>query len=260
MPSRPALHYIANTGSALGPVAGLGYNLFDTGPDPEAVAALPAGGQALVWLGNLGNGPCPPRLSFAEFTAAVDRMAGNAKVFGYFVADEPHPRACPGAVADIRARADYIRAHDPGRRSFIVVLDGTNQCGGTYGCEYAALQPARSHVDLIGLDPYPCNVSRPTCDYRKIDDAVGRAKGNGIPATAIVPVFQVFGQSCADSAYYRLPGAAELRTMLAHWASLAPHPVFDYAYSWGRQGSACPTLADSPQLQAVMRTHNLSRT
>ena len=42
-------------------------------------------------------------------------------------------------MADIRARADYIRAHDPGRRSFIVVLDGSNQCGGTYGCEFEAL-------------------------------------------------------------------------------------------------------------------------
>ena len=56
-------------------------------------------------------------------------------------------------------------------------------------------------------------------------------------------MFQAFGQSCAGSSYYRLPGAAELRTMLAHWAALVPHPVFDYTYSWGRQGSACPTLA-----------------
>ena len=67
-----------------------------------------------------------------------------------------------------------------------------------------------------------------------------------------------FGQSCAGSNYYRLPSAAELRTMLAHWAALMPHPVFDYTYSWGRQGSSCPTLADVPDLQAVMRMHNLS--
>ena len=264
-PTHPAggatRHFVANTGDAVGPAAGLGYNLFDTGPDPQTVAALPAGGQALVWLGDLGDENCaPPRLSFPQFSAAVDRMAGNARVFGYFLADEPHPRPCPGAVADIRARADYIRAHDPGRRSFIVVLDGTNQCGGAYGCEYAALQPAHSHVDLIGLDPYPCNVSRSTCEYGKIDDTVRRARANGVPAAAIVPVFQAFGQSCAASNYYRLPGAAELRTMLAHWAALVPHPVFDYTYSWGRQGSACPTLADSPQLQAVMRSHNLNPT
>jgi len=140
------------------------------------------------------------------------------------------------------------------------VLDGTNQCGGTYGCEYAALQPAASHVDLIGLDPYPCNVSRPTCDYAKVDDTVRRARAHGIPGSAIVPVFQAFGQSCAASTYYRLPDPAELRTMLAHWAALVPHPVFDYTYSWSRQGSACPTLADSAALQAVMRTHNLNST
>ena len=67
-----------------------------------------------------------------------------------------------------------------------------------------------------------------------------------------------FGQSCAGSNYYRLPSPAELRTMLAHWAALVPHPAFDYTYSWGRQDSSCPTLVDSADLQAVMRTHNQS--
>jgi hypothetical protein len=256
-PHAGTLHYIANVGTDVSPVVALGYDLFDTGPDPETLAALPPGGRALVWLGSLDNSDCAaPDYTFAQFAAAVGRLAGNPRVYGYFLADEPHPAICPTAVADIRARADYIRAHDPSHRSFIVVLDGTNQCGGTYGCEFRALGPANTHVDLIGIDPYPCNVNDRTCTYRKIDDTAHRAVANGIPAADLVPVFQVFGQDCAQSHYYRQPTSAELRTMLAHWAAVLPRPAFDYTYTWGRQGSSCPTLIDAKDLQIVMRTHN----
>jgi hypothetical protein len=53
-----------------------------------------------------------------------------------------------------------------------------------------------------------------------------------------------------------------MRTILAHWTALVPRPVFDYTYTWGRQGSACPTLSDAdgsnghPDLQSVLREHN----
>ncbi len=259
-------HYVANVGSSRSAAAALGYNLFDMGPDRSLIDALPDGDQALVWLGNIGkSGACTPTYSFADFTAAVDRLAGDPKVYGYFIADEPHPGACPDAVADIRERADYIRAHAPAQKSFIVVLDGSNQCGGTYGCEYKALAPANSHVDLIGLDPYPCNVNNTDtgCTFSKIPFAVSTAVANGIPTTAIVPVFQVFGQTCnSGSHYYRLPSATELTTMLADWAAAVPSPAFDYSYSWGNQSSSCPTLVDAngsngyPDLQSVMRAHN----
>ncbi len=253
------LHYVANTGADVGPVAQLGYKLFDTGPNPETAAALPANSLALVWLGNLDNTDCAkPGYDWSQFTTAVDRLAGNPKVYGYYISDEPHPRTCPNAVADIRMRADYIRAHDPAHKSFIVVVDGSNQCGGTYGCEFDALRPANTHVDLIGLDPYPCNNTSPKCSFDKIDDTAHRAAANGIPRSSVVPVFQTFGQSCAASNYYRMPSAADLRTMLAHWTALVPHPAFDYTYTWGHQGPACPTLVDAPDLQSVMAAHNRS--
>jgi hypothetical protein len=266
-PAGPTRHYIANLDGHRDAVAALGYNLFDTGSDPGSVDALDDGQRALVWMGSLDNADCAtPGYSWAQFTAAVDALAGNPKVFGYFLADEPHPKDCPTAVADIRQRADYIHTHDPSHVSFIVVLDGSNQCGGGYGCEFTALRPAQTHVDLIGLDPYPCNVDNAAqaCAYKKIDDAVHRAVASGIPISAVVPVFQAFGQACrtGSAPYYRLPSAAELRTMLAHCAALVPRPVFDYTYTWGRQGSACPTLSDAdgsngqPDLQSVLREHN----
>lgn len=256
-PHAGTLHYVVNVEN-VAQVVPLGYDLFDTGPDTDELAALPAGTQALVWLGSLDNDACAsPGYTFAQFMAVVDRLAGDPRVYGYFIADEPHPQACPTAVADVRARADYIHSHDPTHKSFVVVLDGTNQCGGTYGCEFDAFRPAASHVDLIGLDPYPCNVNSPTCDYSKINDTVRRAEEHGIPASAIVPVFQAFGQACTSSPYYRLPSVTELRTMLSHWAAVVPHPAFDYTYTWGHQDSSCPTLVDSASLQAVMRAHNL---
>lgn len=259
------LHFIANVGSQIGAVEALGFNLVDTGPDPSTVDALPSAVRALVWLGTLDNHDCDhPGYPFAAFTKAVDALAGNPRVFGYFLADEPHPADCPTTAADLRQRADYIHAHDPTHRSFVVVLDGSNQCGGSYGCEFAALAPAKTHVDLIGLDPYPCNTGNAGagCTYQKIDDTVHRAEQNGVPARAIVPVFQVFGQACAASPYYRMPSAGELRTMLSHWAALVTRPVFDYAYGWEHQDSACPTLSDAsganglPDLQAVVHQHN----
>jgi hypothetical protein len=260
-------HFVANVGAAIGTVQALGFNLIDTGPDASTIDALPAGVRALVWLGSLDNDDCAhPGYTFPEFTKAVDGLAGNPRVFGYFLADEPHPKACPTTVADLRQRADYIHAHDASHRSFVVVLDGSNQCGGTYGCEFAAMAPANSHVDLIGVDPYPCNTSNAGagCTYQKIDDTVRHAEQHGVSANAIVPVYQVFGQACASSTYYRLPSANELREMLAHWAKLVKHPAFDYAYGWEHQDSACPTLSDAngsngyPDLQTVVREHNLA--
>ncbi len=265
--SMTTLHFIANVGDQITEVKALGFNLIDTGADPGTVNALPTGVRALVWLGSLDNHDCGnPGYTFAQFMAAVDRLVGNPKVFGYFLADEPHPKDCPGTASDLRERADYIHSHDPTHRSFVVVLDGSNQCGGTYGCEYSALAPAKTHVDLIGLDPYPCNTGNTAtgCSYGNIDATVKRAEGNGIPAHDIVPVFQVFGQSCANSAYYRLPKVNELRTMLSHWKALVPRPAFDYSYGWERQDSACPSLADAngsagnPDLQAVIAQHNFS--
>ena len=261
------LHFIANVGGQVPAVRALGFNLIDTGPDPETVDALPSGVRALVWLGSLDNHDCDnPSYTFDQFTAAVDKLVGNPKVFGYFLADEPHPKDCPKTAADLRQRADYVRTHDPSHLSFVVVLDGTNQCNGSYVCVFAALAPSKTHVDLIGLDPYPCNTSNITsgCEYSKISSTVQHATSNGIPKSAIVPVFQAFGQACAASDYYRLPSASELQKMLALWHSLVATPAFDYTYTWSRQGSACPALVDAdgtgayPDLQAVIRHHNVS--
>jgi hypothetical protein len=43
--------------------------------------------------------------------------------------------------------------------------------------------------------------------------------------------------------------------MLAYWAAVTPHPVFDYAYSWGPQRGD-KALNGSPALQSVFAEKN----
>lgn len=275
--SYTTLHYTANIGSDQAFAASLGFNMFDIAgsqSNPSGlnsrVNALPTGVKALVWVGNLDNAPkggtCPaPGFSYSQFTAQVDALKNNPRVFGYYLADEPHPSVCPNAASDIKARADYIHSHAPGQKAFIVVLDGYNLCDGNYGCEYAALNPSKTHVDYIGLDPYPCHydssLNPVPCDTSEITDRVNSAIANGIPKSAIVPTFQTFGQAGrtdGGSIYYRLPTTSELTDMINLWHSLVPHPAFDYAYSFGTQGTSPQAIVNHPEIQTIVKNHNNS--
>lgn len=274
------LHYAANAHGAIAAAAALGFDLFDIDGAGSSLPALsqtidslPTGGKALVWVGNLDNAPpgspCPaPGLSFHRFRAVVDALRRDRHVYGYYLADEPHPQVCPEAAADIRARADLIHAIAPRQKAFIVVADGSAICGGKLGCEYRPLRPAQTHVDLVGLDPYPCHYDSggnpAPCDDSMISDRVEAAISSGIPARSIVPVFEAFGQSGRDdgkSVYYRMPTAGELASMLRVWHGLVPGPAFDYFYSVGVQCStaSCPApqaILDTPAIRPTVRGHN----
>ncbi|HEU5046849.1 MAG TPA: hypothetical protein VFT64_03315 [Rickettsiales bacterium] len=273
------LHYASNTSGRTSHAIEDGFTVMDVTGSPgtpahtaSLVNALPAGVLALVWVGNLDNAPkgsaCPsPGFTFSQFKAQVDALAGNPKVYGYFLADEPHPSVCPHAATDIKQRADYIHAHTT-QKAFIVVLDGDNLCPNALGCEYRALAPNVTHADLIGIDPYPCHYDasgKPApCDASRIAARVQSAIANGIPQEAIVPVFQAFGQEGrkdGKKAYYRTPAPAELQAMLIAWQSAVPAPAMDYSYTFGVQCSAsgCPApqaISNHPELAAILRAHN----
>ena len=276
------LHAAFNTQGDIADLIALGFNLFDiTGSktNPASTLALvndlPERTQALIWLGNLGNASkgqkCPtPGFSDAEFMAVVDALANNPKVFGYNLSDEPHPSVCPNAANDIKIRSDYIHTHAPGQKAYITILDGSNMCPEGEGCEYRALQPENTNVDLIGLDPYPCHfdgTGQPVaCNTSMISQRVQSAIENGIPVSAIVPVFHAFGQEGrldGKPIYYRTPTTTEFQDMLKLWKSLVPTPVFDFAYTWGIQctTSSCPapqSLKNHPELQLLIKQHNLA--
>lgn len=255
-------HFTVNVHQSYVTARSMGFNVFDvagstTNPTDvkTQLAALPAGSRAMIYVGNLGKKAGVQGFTRAQFQAQVNALATDRRVFGYYIADEPHPILFPSVVAEIAARADYLRAKAPFQRSFIVVLDGTNLCNGTLGCEYAALAPSKSHVDLVGVDSYPCTLGAP-CDLNKIAQRVNAAIRAGIPRGRIAPVYQAFGQEGGTNPYYRTPTAAELQAMLAIWKANVPAPVLDYAYSWGAQPSSPQALINHPALQSVAKTHN----
>jgi hypothetical protein len=267
-------HYAGGTRSDLRRALSLGFDVMDVagstsdpGGTKRIVDSLPPGVRALIWVGNLDNTDCTtPGYTEAQVRALVDAMARDRKVYGYYIADEPHPLVCPRAAAEIRARADYVHERSSFQKAFIVVQDGSGPCGGSLGCEFRALQPASTHVDLVGLDPYPCHYDERgaavPCDDHLIDERVAAATANGIAPDRIVPLFQAFGQSgrVGGPVYYRMPTPREFGEILATWRRLVPDPPLDYLYTLGVQCSTtCPapqSLANHPELQPLVRAHN----
>jgi hypothetical protein len=256
-------HFTVNLKGSYSAARAAGFNVFDVAGsqnNPAGVKtklnALPAGSKAMIWVGNLDNSSSTPGFTLAQFKAQVNALKSDPRVYGYFIADEPHPGKFPLAAAHVRERADYLRATAPAQKSFIVVLDGTSACGGTLGCEYAALAPSKTHVDLVGIDSYPCHLGA-ACDYSKITQRVNVAAKMGIPKSQMVPVYQAFGQEGkASGAYYRTPTASELSKMLSTWTAALPNAVLDYAYTWGTQTTAPQALVNHPALVSVVKGYN----
>jgi hypothetical protein len=199
--------------------------------------------QGLAYVGQ----KCPKPADDA-FKQTVRKFAENRNLYGYYLSDEPHIKDCPGGPDALASRADYIRKVTNGRQKSFIVLSRSE--------DYRSFRPARTHVDLVGLDPYPCSVRNPTCEYAQIGEEVRLATGAGIPLGKIVPVYQAFGQENISGGYYNLPTATQMRTMLAEWVRWVPNPVMDYTYSWGNQtNTSDPTLVDSVDLQKVFQAH-----
>jgi len=229
-------HYIANVGSHTRAVKRLGYTVIDVGAVREEIRGLPPHTQGLVWLGQ--DCPTPADRGFKRI---IRRFANSQRVFGYYLSDEPHVKGCPNGPAALATRADYVRKQSGGGQQTFVVLDGS----------YHAYRPKVTHVTMVGIDPYPCSIAHPSCDFSEIRDDLDTALHAGIPLRTVVPVYEAFGQELTASHYYNLPTRDEMRTMLQRWARLAPHPPMDYTYSWGHQDSANPTLRDSLGLKRL---------
>jgi len=231
-----ALHYTAN--GNFGPSGAylpgtVGFNLADVS-DKSTLDALPTGVLGLVWLGACGG-------ATAAFRTQAGAFAGDPKLFGFYITDEPDPSSCPAPA--IQAEDAWIHANVPGARTFAILQN----LGPDSSPDFTAYTPAGTGLDLIGLDPYPVTSAGPP-DYGEIAAYAAAARAAGWPANRIVPVYQAFGGGSEGD--WVLPTPAQERLMLADWAAVTPAPVFDYAYSWGSQDGDT-ALAQSPALQAV---------
>ena len=227
-----------------------GFNLADVST-VEELNSLPARVKGLAWIGRCG-GVDP------AFLDTVRAYAGNPKLFGFYLMDDPDPtgwysQLC--AAEKLKAEADWIHSNLPGVITFIVLMNmGTSKAPSFAG----SYTPANSHIDLFGISPYPCRTELNGCDFDMIGRFVSAAESSGIPRPSMVPVYQTFGGGGwidDGGGRYLLPTVAEAEEILARWAALVPTPVFDCAYSWGSQrGDAA--LAGSSDLQTVFSHHN----
>ncbi|MER8824831.1 calcium-binding protein [Mesorhizobium sp. M0991] len=243
------LHY-ASGGSAT-EIATAGFNLADV-QYVSLVNALPDGMKGLVYL-NEHEGVT------ASFIEKMTPFLGNPNVFGFYLVDEPDPTGRWGTYAtaeNLKAESDWIHEHFPGAKTFITMMNMGSPTNPDFTNTY---NPANTHIDYFGIDPYPVRTGTDTVDYDMIDRAVAAAVKSGIPISNIVPVFQAFGGGnweTSDGGRQVMPTPEQMQIMMDHWAKLVPSPAFDYTYKWGTQNGDT-ALESSPELQAFFREHNL---
>jgi hypothetical protein len=227
----------------------LGFNLADVSNIRE-LNALPDGVKGLVWIGRC-NGVD------ATFLSSMRPFIGSSKLFGFYLADDPDPTAASPhtcSAQNLKAESDWIHANVSGAMTFIVLMNLSSPSAPSFENTY---NPINSHVDLFGIDPYPCRTRSNGCDFDLIDRYVAAAEAWGVPRTSMVPVFQAFGYGRwrdRSGDQYTLPDAREMRQILARWRALIPNPVFDMTYSWGSQNGDT-ALEGAPHLHAVISAH-----
>ncbi len=208
--------------------------------------SLPSGVRGLVWLGDCGG-------ATAAFRSTVDSFAGDPKLFGFYIMDEPTPSTCP--ARNLLAEDNWIHEHVPGAKTFAILENLGRATQPDFAGSYT---PRDSGLDLVGIDPYPVRSELGSPGYGDIARYVSGAEAIGWPQSSIVPVYQAFGgPSYSDDAngYWVLPTASQERQLLAEWAAVVPHPRFDYAYSWGSQRGDT-ALSQSPALRTIFAEKN----
>lgn len=213
--------------------AGYGYNLVDLGPDRSAIDALPAGQQALVWLGDYQKPTCSFATSDNDLAPLVASLAGDRKVAGFYLADEADDALptygghCPAVANQITARSQLVHRLVPGPFTYEVVTEPGN---------FAAFATA---TDIVGADPYPCRVGR-ACDLSMIPRSIAALKAAHVTHYwGVLPAF--------DSAPFRYPSAAELRTIIGQWQRSGWEGEQTFAWSYGGH-----SLSQHPDLLSVL--------
>jgi hypothetical protein len=203
---------------------------------PGEIGAVRPEQQALVWLGGYDNTRCDWVWSDAQVVTSFAQygLAHSPRTSGYFLADEPNTAGnCPATPAQLRARSRLVRSLDPdlGHFTFADIDDPA---------QFRAFGDA---VDVIGTDPYPCQVGKP-CDWSLIPAYIAALRAAGV--TRYLAFLQAFG---ADK--WRWPSAGELENMIAQWQR--SNWSGEIAFSWTYGGSQ---LIDHPDLLAVLARLN----
>jgi hypothetical protein len=241
------LHYAPNSNlnSAGAYLPGAyGFNLADVSSVAQ-LDSLPVGVKGLVWVGLC-------RGANKTFIEAVSPFIGSPRLYGFYLMDEPQTSSCSGT--NLKAESDWIHRNVPGAVTFITLYNLTSNQDPSFDPSYS---PAKTDIDLYGLDPYPIQPQFDDgVDYNIIPARISAAENIGISVSQMVPVYQAFGGGGYSS--YTLPTVAQEQQILSIWASLIPTPAFDYAYSWGVQDSDS-AISNTPYLQQIFLEWNTSQ-
>jgi hypothetical protein len=179
-------------------------------------------------------------VSDATLTSDVTRMKGDAKVFGYYISDEPNDATnCPNAPAQHAARTALIHSIDPSA-IVVIVLDAT----GDHELARFSQWSTPTDADVIGIDPYPF-ITGKSPDWALVNDAVSAADAAHFNYWFVVQSFSNFE--------YRFPTAPELQTLLGMAASSHAQGLMTFA--WRYSGNC---LCDHPDLLSVWSAYNHS--
>jgi chitodextrinase len=234
MGGAPALRYMYDDSSAS---AGYGFNLMDVG-GKSGSDGTPSGTRGLVWLGNYDNSTCQFQVSDAQIQADLAGAAGDSKIAGYFLADEPDPNACPNAPAQIAARSQLVHRTDTDPSHFTLMVMDSNS--GSVSLNQVPLW--KGVTDYVGLDPYPCYQNQP-CKFSWIDQIISAANSAGLNYWGIVQAF--------NDSTWRWPTADELTHMLNQWAASNETGYGVFAWTWSANN-----LTSQPSLLSVLQKFN----
>ena len=231
----PRYRYMFSSELAQAVVAAHGWNLLDISLLSSAYQ-LPRRTKGVMWVGDYNDSTCDWEVSDVALMAEIAPKAGDPKVAGYNISDEPDPNACPSAPAQHRARSQLIHSLDPGKFTFMVMDSNSDQ---------ASLDQAPLWVgaaDYVGLDPYPCYQNAP-CNFAWIDAIINAADRAGLSYWGVVQAF--------DDRKWRWPTAREERHMLCQWAQSRQSGYVVFSWTWAGQN-----LSNRPHLLRVLTRFN----
>jgi chitodextrinase len=240
----PAFRYAYFSDSDPAANQALGATLIDVGSKWSA-DQLPAGLKGMVWVGDYDNGTCSWEVSDASLTSTITAAKGDAKVYGWFISDEPNPVACPNAPAQHAARSALIHSIDPGTKTF-EVLDSNGFSGNLTQDAIDQIPQWVGTADFIGLDPYPCLAGK-SCNYTFLKNMIAKADAAGIPYVGVLQAFD----STNIGEQFRLPTASELQAMVSIWAASHEAGSAYFAWDWP---TASWQLSAHPDLEAVIQS------
>jgi hypothetical protein len=278
-----SLHYTANgnfSSSGTYEPGTLKFNVADISSAGD-LSLIPSGDHAFVFVGMCAGSSDTTANAFgytwSDFTSLVTSTITSSAVIGYYIMDEPDPETDNGAgqpycdPAKLLQETQFINGQKSGEINWMIDqnLGSPNSptfSPATAGHPGVAYTLANTGLSDIALDPYPCRTEVTGCGgFTMVSKYVKAAESTtsgapGIPKAHLVPVYQAFGGGNwggdGEGGNYKLPSAAQERTLMSTWAKYLPAPAFDYAYSWGVQNSDT-ALTDAPTgLRAVFASHN----